>query len=69
MFSFEMNKVNPFPALTAPRALIFLSKLSIIDEVANLGKTCLVKGRAMLISASLLNLPMYYQEIRLIELF
>ena len=37
-----MKKVNPFPALTAPCPLIFLSKLSNICEVAlvaNLGKT------------------------------
>ena len=28
-----MNKVNPFPALTAPRSLIFLSNLYKTDEV------------------------------------
>ena len=41
-----MNKFNPFPALTTPFPLIFLSSLSISDEVAlvaNLGKTYLVK--------------------------
>ena len=46
--SFQMSTVNPFPALTAPHQLIFLSKLSIIDEVAldsNLGKISSVKRR------------------------
>ena len=36
-----MNKVNPFPALTSPFPIIFLSNLPKIDEVtlvANLGK-------------------------------
>ena len=40
--SFEMNKVNSFPALTVPRPLIFLSNLSGANEIAlvtNLGKT------------------------------
>ena len=43
-----MNKVNPFPALTAPCPLISLSNLSNAGEttlVANLGKAALVKGR------------------------
>ena len=42
-----MNKMNPFPALTATQTLIFLSNLSNIDKVnlvANLGKTSLAKG-------------------------
>ena len=44
-----MNKVNPFPALTAPRPFIFLSKLFNTDEVVlftNIGKTSLAKGTA-----------------------
>ena len=42
MSSFEMNKLSPFPAITAPCPLIFLSNLSNTDEVAlvaNLNKT------------------------------
>ena len=39
--SFEMNKVNLFPGLTAPAPLIFLSIFSNRDDVANLGKTSL----------------------------
>ena len=45
-----MNNVNPFPALTAPFPLIFLSNLSNTDEVAlvaNLGKTSLAKGKTL----------------------
>ena len=45
--SFEKNKMNPFPALTASHSLFFPSKLSIRDEVAfhvNLAKTSLAKG-------------------------
>ena len=47
-----MNKVIPFPALTAPFLLIFLSKLSIIGKVglvANLDKTYLAKEQQGLI--------------------
>ena len=50
-----MNKVNPFPALRAPRALIFLLNLSNIDEVANLGNTTLTKETASFIGGSLPN--------------
>ena len=49
---FEMNKVIPSLALTAPFLLIFLSKLSIIDKVglvANLDKTYLAKEQQGLI--------------------
>ena len=45
--SFEINKLNTLPALTKVLPLIFLSNLSIPDEVAlvaNLGKTSLAKG-------------------------
>ena len=43
-----MNRLNPLPALTAPRPLIFPSALSNIDEVAivaNFWKTSLAKGK------------------------
>ena len=46
MSSFEINKVNPFPALTAPFSLIFLSNLFIAFEVqllTNPGKLSLAK--------------------------
>ena len=55
-----MNKVNPFPALTAPRPLIFLSTSSNTEEVAlvaNLGKTSLVKGTARSNNAFFPKLP------------
>ena len=58
--SFEMNKVNPFPALMAPCPLIFLSSLYNTDEVAlvaNLGKTCLSKETARSNNAFLPKLP------------
>ena len=51
---FEINKVNPFPALTAPFPLIFLSNLFIIVEVKLLtdpSKLSLAKGIAMFVSA------------------
>ena len=47
-----MNKMNHFPAVTAPASLVFLSNLSKIDEVAlvaNLGKTSLAEETAKLI--------------------
>ena len=46
-----MNKVNSIPALTAPLWLIFLSSLSIGDEVAlvaNLDKTSLARKQQLL---------------------
>ena len=49
--SFKMNKVNPFPALTAPFPFIFLSNLFIAGKAAfeailltNQGNLSLVKG-------------------------
>ena len=51
-----MNKVNPFLSLIAPFLLIFLSNVSIVDEVAldaNLDQTSLVKGTARSHSAFL----------------
>ena len=56
--SFEINKVNPFPALTAPFPLIFLSNLVIALEVkllTNPGKLSLAKGIAIFVSALFLN--------------
>ena len=56
--SFEINKVNPFPVLTAPFPLIFLSSLIIAFEVkllTNPGKLSLAKGIAMLNGACLPN--------------
>ena len=52
--SFEINKVNPFSALTAPFPLIFLSNLFIAFEVKLLnypGKLSLAKGIAIFVSA------------------
>ena len=49
-----MNKVNSFPALTAPFPLIFLSNLFIAFEVRLLtspGKLSLAKGIATFVSA------------------
>ena len=47
--SFEMDKMNPFPALTASCPLIFLSNFSNTAEVAlvaNFGRISLSKGTA-----------------------
>ena len=49
-----MSKVNPFPALTSPFPLIFLSNLFIAFEVKVLtypGILSLAKGIAMLVCA------------------
>ena len=54
MSSFEVNKVNPIPALTAPFPLIFLSNLLIAFQVkllTNQGKLSLAKGIAIFIVA------------------
>ena len=51
--SLETNKVNPFPALTAPFPLIFLPNLFIAFEVkllTNPGNLSLGKGIAMFVS-------------------
>ena len=56
----EINKVNPFPALTAPFPLIFLSNLFIAFEIkllTNPGKLSLAKGIAMFVSAFFPKLP------------
>ena len=58
--SFKINKVNLFPALTAPFSLIFLSNLFIAFEVkllTNPGKLSLAKGIAILVSAFFPKLP------------
>ena len=60
IFSFEINKVNPFPALTAPFPLIFLSYLLIAFEVNLLTNPCklsLAKGEAIFVSAFYPKLP------------
>ena len=54
-----MNKVNPFPALTAPCPLTFLSKLSNAEKVALVAKlrgAFLAKGIARFDKAFLLKL-------------
>ena len=52
--SFQINKVNPFPALTAPFPVIFLSSLFIEFEVkllTNPGTLSLAKGIVIFVSA------------------
>ena len=52
--SFEINKGNPFPALTSPFSLIFLSNLFIalvVKVLTNPGKLSLAKGIATFVSA------------------
>ena len=54
IFSFEINKVNLFPALTAPFPFIFLSNLFITFEVKLLANPCkfsLAKRIARFVSA------------------
>ena len=58
--SFEINKVNPFLAMTALFRLIFLSNLFIAFEVkllTNSGKLSLAKGITMFVSAFFSKLP------------
>ena len=59
MSSFEMNKVNHFPALTAPFPQILLSNLLIPEEVAltHPVKLLLAKGVAKSATTFLHNLP------------
>ena len=69
---FEINKVNPFPALTAPFPLIFLSNLFIALEVqllTNPGKLSLANGIATFVSVFSLNLLTKNQKIHLTEIF
>ena len=54
MFSFKINKINPFPALTTPFPLIFCSNLFIAFKtklLTNPGKLSLAKGIATFASA------------------
>ena len=65
ILSFKINKVNPFPALTAPFPLIFISNLFIAFEVklfTNPGKLSLAKGIKTFISAFFPKLS--YQETK-----
>ena len=58
--SLEINKVNLFPALTAPFSLTFLSNLFITFEVkliTNPGSLSLAKEIATFVSAFLPKLP------------
>ena len=58
--SFQINKVNPFPALTAPFLLIFISNLYIafvVELVTDPAKLCLAKGIAVFVSAFFTKLP------------
>ena len=70
--SFEINKVNPFPALTAPFPLIFLSNLFIAFEaklLTNPGKLSLAKRIATFASAFFPKFANQEPKIHLIELF
>ena len=56
----RLNKVNPFPALTAPFPLIILSNLFIAFEVrllTNPGKLSLAKGIPICVSGFFPKLP------------
>ena len=70
--SFELNKVNLFPALTAPFPLIFLSNLFITLEaklLTNPVKSSLAKGIARSAITFNLNYLTYDEEIHRIESF
>ena len=72
IFSFEINKVNSFSALTAPFPLISPPNWFIWFEaklLTNPGELSLAKGIATFVSAFLLNLLTRNQKIHLIELF
>ena len=63
--SFEINKINLFPVLTAPFPLTFPSDLFIVFKaklLTNLGKSNLAKGIATFTSAFLPKLP--NQEVK-----
>ena len=67
-----MNTINPFPALTAPFALIFLSNVFIALEVkllSNPGKWSPAKVSAIFVSVFFLNYLIKNQKIHLIEIF
>ena len=64
--SFEINNINPFPALIAPFPLIFLLNLFIAFEaklLTKLVKLSLAKGIATFVSAFLLNYLTKKQKI------
>ena len=68
--SYEINKVNPLPALTTPSPLILFPSLSITFEVAYLGKLFLAKGIARSVNVffptlnqNYLNCWIYHKEI------
>ena len=70
--SFEINKVNPFPTLTTPFPLIFLSNLFTALEVNLLTNPCilsLAKRIGILLVLSSLNYLAKNQKIHLVELF
>ena len=70
--SFEINEVNPFPALTDPFPRIFLSNLFIAFEIKLITdpiKLSLAKGSVMFTSAFFLNYLSMSQNIHLIESF
>ena len=61
--SFEINKVNPIPALTVPSPRMFLSNLFISFEaklITNAGKLSLAKGVARSKLLLYLNCLTYY---------
>ena len=63
--SFEINKVNPFPVLTAPSPIIFLSNLFIAFEaklLTNPGKLSLAKVIAIFFSAFFRKMPNQKQK-------
>ena len=60
MSSFEINKVNPFPAQIATFPLIFLSNLYYalkVELLANSGKLSIIKGIVIFVSAFFPKLP------------
>ena len=70
--SFEINKVNPFIALTAPFPLVVLSNLFIAYEaklVTNPGKLSVAKGIAAFVIAFLTKLANQEPKHPLIQLF
>ena len=71
VFSFEINKVNPFLALTAPFPLIFLPNLFIAFEsqlLTNPSKLSLAKGiaRCVMKKSTQLN---HFRQLRLTNFF
>ena len=72
IFSFKINKVNPFPALIAPFPLIFLWNLFIAFEfklLTNPDTLTLAKGIAIFVSDFFLKLHNQEPKILLTELF